>query len=244
MSMSNETEEIRIKPVQLLVEGNDERNFFEAFIDHLSINVQVQSFDRKNFCSKCGQTIPDIQIQNFKSKDKLRKFLPMFVVAPGFRDKVRSIGIVRDAEMQDVEKSAENAFKSVQDALKNAGLPAPDCPEKRKVDGRLAVEVLILPGGDRTKGMLETLLCQTFAGTEIDSCIDKFFQCVEPLLREPIKEHQKDKARAFAYLTTRPNPHHSVGVAAKKKDWGDLDSPVFGRVRSFLERIVVLPGVK
>ena len=243
MSMSNETEEIRIESeFQLLVEGNDERNFFEAFIDHLSINVQVQSFDRKNFCSKCSQSIPDIQIQNFKSKDKLRKFLPMFVVAPGFRDKVRSIGIVRDAEMQDAEKSAENAFKSVQDALKNAGLPAPDCPEKRKVDSRLAVDVLILPGGDHTKGMLETLLCQTFAGTEIDSCIDKFFQCVEPLLREPIKEHQKDKAKAFAYLATRPNPHHSVGVAAKKKDWGDLDSPVFGRVRSFLERIVVLPG--
>ncbi len=244
--MSNETEEIRIKPVQLLVEGNDERNFFEAFIDHLSINVQVQSFDRKNFCSKCGQSIPDIQIQNFKSKDKLRKFLPMFVVAPGFRDKVQSIGIVRDADC-----SARSAFQSVQDALRNANaklleddkLPVPDCPEKREVKDKLAVEVLILPGGDRTKGMLETLLCQTFAGTKIDGCIDEFFQCVEPLLKEPIKKHREDKARAFAYLTTRPNPHHSVGVAAKKKDW-DLDSPVFGRVRSFLERIVVLPRVK
>ncbi len=236
--MSNETEEIRIKPVQLLVEGNDERNFFEAFIDHLSINVQVQSFDRKNFCSKCGQTIPDIQIQNFKGKDKLRKFLPMFVIAPGFRDKVRSIGIVRDAD-----KSAEGAFQKVQDTLRNAELPVPDCSEKRKVDGRLAVDVLILPGGNQT-GMLETLLCQSFAGTEVDGCIKEFFQCVKPLLEKPIKPHQKDKAQAFAYLATRPNPHHSVGVAAKKKDWGDLDSPVFGRVRSFLERIAVLPEIE
>ena len=236
MSMPNEIEEIRIESaVQLLVEGNDERNFFEAFIDHLSINVQVQSFDRKNFCSKCGQTIPDIQIQNFKSKDKLRKFLPMFVVTPGFRDKVQSIGIVRDADC-----FARSAFQSVQDTLRKVELPVPDCPEKREVKDKLAVEVLILPGGNRT-GMLETLLCESFAGTKIDGCIDEFFQCVEPLLKEPIKKHREDKARAFAYLTTRSNPHHSVGVAAKKKDW-DLDSPVFGRVRSFLERIVVLPG--
>lgn len=31
--------------IQLLVEGNDQRNFFEAFTSHLSIsNVQIQNF--------------------------------------------------------------------------------------------------------------------------------------------------------------------------------------------------------
>lgn len=201
--------------VQLLVEGNDERNFFEAFIKYHSEKLSFMK----------------IQIQNFKGGTQFNNFLRLLVNSPSFHEKVRSIGIVRDAE-----KSAENAFKSVQGALKNAGLPVPDCPEKPKINGKLTVNVLILPGGNQ-KGMLETLLCQTFAGTKIDGCIDEFFQCVEPLLEEPIKEHWKDKARAFAYLTTRPNPHHSVGVAAKKKDW-DLDSPVFGRVCSFLERIV------
>ena len=35
--------------VQLLVEGNDQRNFFEAFTSHLSIaNVQVQNFGGVN----------------------------------------------------------------------------------------------------------------------------------------------------------------------------------------------------
>lgn len=216
--------------VQLLVEGNDVRNFFEAFIKHHSKKLSLE----------------EIQIQNFGGVTELSDFLEGFVGITGFH-KVRSIGIVRDAE-----DSAKGAFQSVQDALRNANaklleddkLPVPDCPEKREVKDKLAVEVLILPGGDHTKGMLETLLCQTFAGTKIDGCIDKFFQCVEPLLEEPIKEHRKDKARAFAYLATRPNPHHSVGVAAKKKDWGDLDSPVFGRVRSFLERIAVLPEIE
>ena len=212
--------------VQLLVEGNDARNFFEAFIEHHSKELSLGK----------------IQIQNFGGVTELSDFLEGFVGITGFH-KARSIGIVRDAEMQDAEKSAENAFKSVQDTLKNAGLPAPDCPEKRKVDGRLAVDVLILPGGDHKKGMLETLLCESFAGTEVDGCIKEFFQCVKPLLEKPIKPHQEDKARAFAYLATRPNPYHSVGVAAKKKDW-DLDHEVFDGIREFLKRIVVFSEIE
>lgn len=229
MSMSNETEEIRIESaIQLLVEGNDERNFFEALIEHHSKKLSIE----------------DIQIQNFKGGTQFNTFLRLLVNSAGFHEKVRSIGIVRDAE-----DSAKGAFESVQAALRNANaklleddkLPVPDCPEKRKEDDKLAVEVLILPGGNQ-KGMLETLLCESFAGTKIDDCISEFFQCVKPLLEKPIKHYQKDKARAFAYLTTRPNPHHSVGVAAEKK-W-DLDSPVFGRARSFLERIAVLPEIE
>ena len=121
-------------------------------------------------------------------------------------------------------------------------LPVPDCPEKREVNDKLAVEVLILSGGNRT-GMLETLLCQTFAGTKIDGCISEFFQCVEPLLEKPIKPHQEDKARAFAYLALRPDSHHSVGVAAKQGCW-DLDHEVFGRIREFLKRIVVFSEIE
>lgn len=224
-------EEIKEEAVQLLVEGNDVRNFFEAFIKHHSKKLSLE----------------EIQIQNFGGVSELRDFLEGFVSMTGFHN-VRSIGIVRDAEMQDAEKSAENAaenaFKSVQGALKNAELPVPDCPEKRKVDGKLAVEVLILPGGDHKEGMLETLLCQTFAGTKIDDCISEFFQCVEPLLEEPIKKHRKDKARAFVYLATRPKPpHSSMGLAVERRCW-DPNHKVFDGIREFLKRIVVLPGVK
>ena len=210
--------------IQLLVEGNDERNFFDAFIKHHSKKL----------------SIGDIQIQNFKGGTQFNTFLRLLVNSAGFHEKVRSIGIVRDAE-----DSAKGTFESVQTALRNANaklsgddrLPVPDCPEKREVKDKLAVEVLILPGGDHKKGMLETLLCQTFVGTKIDGCIDEFFQCVEPLLEKPIKPHQEDKARAFAYLALRPDSHHSVGVAAKQGFW-DLDHEVFERIQEFLERIV------
>lgn len=41
--------------VQLLVEGNDQRNFFEAFIDHLSLkNIQVRNYGGVNDLRRFG----------------------------------------------------------------------------------------------------------------------------------------------------------------------------------------------
>ena len=190
--------------IQLLVEGNDQRNFFEAFIDHLSL--------------------ADIQIQNFGGVTDLRPFLSILVKRSGFRGTVQSVGIVRDAET-----SAQAAFQSVQSSLRNAGLPVPSRPKDR-TGGSPAVTVLILPGNNRT-GMLETLLNETFADTPEEACINAFFDCVETISTVSITN--PDKARAYAYLTTKPNPHHSVGMAAKQNYW-DLDHPVFDQLRQFL----------
>ena len=192
---------------QLLVEGNDQRNFFEAFTRHLSIS--------------------NVQIQNFGGVNELRDFLEGLVSATGFRETVQSIGIVRDAET-----SARGAFQSVQSALSNAALPTPNRPAERTGTSP-AVTVLILPGDDR-QGMLETLLCESFAATPVEDCIDDFFKCVESLPDMSID--RPDKARAHAYLTTKPNPHFSVGVAAKNDYW-NLDHSVFSPVRDFLQTI-------
>lgn len=161
--------------VQLLVEGNDQRNFFEAFIEHLSLT--------------------DIQIRNFGGVPDLRDFLPALVNAAGFRDIVQSVGIVRDAEA-----SAQGAFQSVQDSLENAGLSVPSRPEDR-AGGNPAVTVLILPDNSRP-GMLETLLNETFVDTPEETCINAFFDCVEAIPTVSITN--PDKARAYAYLTTKP----------------------------------------
>lgn len=45
--------------IQLLVEGNDQQNFFNAFVSHLSL--------------------PDIQIQDFGGVNELRNFLSLLV---------------------------------------------------------------------------------------------------------------------------------------------------------------------
>ena len=154
-----------------------------------------------------------------------------YVSAPGFQN-VRRLGVVSDAETSDDPvRTAERAFQSMRSALENAGLPVPARPaEFTDPDAdRLAVAVLILPGGNR-EGMIETLLCETFAGTAVDRCIADFFRCVEES-DEPI--HRPDKARAHAYLATKPDPHVSVGVAAQKGYW-NLDHAALEDVRGFL----------
>ena len=144
--------------IQLLVEGNDQRNFFGELVQHLKIE--------------------DLQIQDFGGVDEIRGFLRVMVKQSGFHGTVKVLGIVRDAE-----SSAQGAFQSVQSSLRNAGLPVPDRPGESARPGEAAgvapaVNVLILPG-DGAPGMLETLLCRTFADTAVDRCIDDFFRCFD-----------------------------------------------------------------
>lgn len=192
--------------VQLLVEGNDPRNFFEALVRHMGLD--------------------DIQVQNFGGNDELRGFLRAFVLTSGFRD-VGSLGIVRDAEAD-----AQDAFKRVQSALRNAELPVPDAIDLR-VEGPPSVSALILPGGGRP-GMLETLLCETFAGSAEDDCVTEFLDCAGALRGAAIT--RPDKARAHAWLATQPEPHFSVGYAAQRGYW-DLAHSALGGVRDFLRAL-------
>ena len=192
------------RKIQLLVEGKDQLHFFEKYIEHLSLT--------------------DVQIQNFGGVDELRDFLLGFANMPNFQN-VQSVGIVRDAET-----SADGAFQSVRASLKNAGLSVPDSPEEPSGTSPM-VTVLILPGENRP-GMLETLLCESFANTSVNRCIDNFFTCVNDL--RDVSITKEDKARARVYLTTKPQPHVSVGVAAQKGYW-DFEHGVFAAVRNFLQ---------
>ena len=189
---------------QLLVEGNDLRNFFEAFAKHLGLS-------------------DTLQISDFGGVDELRDFLEAFVKMPDFGT-VRSIGIARDAEQD--EKAA---LQSVRSSLGNAELPMPTKVGVQSA-GSPTVRVLILPGRGKP-GMLETLLCRTFVNQEVNRCIDEFFACADAL--PGISICRPDKARARAYLTTTQHPHHSIGVAAKAGVW-DLDHEAFNDVRAFL----------
>lgn len=193
--------------VQLLVEGNDLRNFFEALVRHMERD--------------------DIQVRNFGGVNELRGFLPGFVAMPGFGETVRSLGIVRDAETD-----AQGAFQSVQSGLRNAGLPMPNDIDQR-AEGPPSVSALILPGDGRP-GMLETLLCKTFAGSAEGDCVTEFLDCASELPGASIM--RPDKARAHAWLATQPEPHFSVGYAAQRGYW-NLDHSALDGVRGFLRSL-------
>ena len=195
------------RKTQLLVEGNDERNFFAAMLRHLSMDgVQIQTFDGVN---------------------NLRDFLITFADLDDFLESVESVGIVRDAEI-----SAESAFESVQGALRNANMDVPDAPGV-KTGGAPSFSAFILPD-NRSDGMLETLLCRTFADTPLEDCVESFFACVGGETGEPL--HRPEKSRAHAYIATTPEPQVSVGVAAQRGYW-NLDHPAFDGVKRFLQSL-------
>ena len=66
-------------PIQLLVEGNDQRIFFVEMSKLLNVKDGVQ-------------------IQNFGGAQDLRKFLKVFKRHSKFEEQVRRIGVIRDAE--------------------------------------------------------------------------------------------------------------------------------------------------
>ena len=203
------------RSIQLLVEGKDTRNFFKALVEHMALTR--------------------VQVQNFGGVHELRSFLSAFVRAPDFT-KVTSIGIVRDAERIATERPgggtennpAARAFQSVRDSLERVKLPAPRHPVEPAGE-HPAVRVFVLPGNN-APGMLETLLCKTFADDPVERCVETFLRCAEKS-GNPV-EHP-DKARAHAWLATRRLPHVSVGVAAQKGYW-DFDHGVLDGVRRFL----------
>ncbi|MDI6793302.1 MAG: hypothetical protein QME81_10610, partial [bacterium] len=112
-------EEIKIKEKKILVvEGIDEKLFFSALISHLNLT--------------------GIQILPIGGKTQLRSNLKALQIPKDFAS-VISLGVVRDAD-----EDAERAFQSVQDALRDAGLPFPS-QAMVATDTNPRVTVIILP---------------------------------------------------------------------------------------------------
>ena len=235
---------------QLLVEGNDQVNFFRTLLERLRIGgVQIQNFggvkELPTFLEtlaagqefrtlvipiRCNHATNHIQQGSHPSFPRKRESirLPSINTATSLRIGISSVGIVRDAE----SKIAQSAFQSIQSSLRRVNLPVPERMNQR-FGNSPAVSVFILPD-NQSSGMLETLLCKTLEGTQMSECIDGFFECVTSSSGEDLR--RPDKSRAFAYISIMSYPNVSVGVAAKKKYW-DLDHPVFDDIRVFLRSL-------
>ena len=184
----------------MLAEGNDGKNFLEALLQHLDVT--------------------SAQVHDFGGHQELKRFLPAFARMDGFQ-RVKHIGIVRDAEENDAE-SAKQSVRDVVARVSRQGLGIGDWP---------TTSTFVLPDDSRP-GMLETLICDSFAGTAVDTCISQFFACA--WLDQC--RHPSDKARAHALIATSTAPNVSVGVAAKRRIW-DLDHTAFDALRQFVKSI-------
>ena len=176
-------------PYQLIVEGKDDINFFEAFLENSKISgVQIHSLDGKN---------------------NLNDFLKAFALTPGFYI-VKAIGIIRDSN-----SNPKASFQSVQTALANAGLPVPK-KEILPAGEKPRVSILMIPGIEES-GSLEALCLQVVSDRPAISCVEFYIDCLKR--NKLKLQTNIYKAKLQVYLVSLDEYTRDLGLAAKKSVW-------------------------
>ena len=201
------------QPRLLLVEGNDDVQFFRRIIGR--------------------RQCEGIQIIEYGGKDRLGTFLTN-VLVPRVRatDLVRIVSVVRDADCD-----YDRAFQSVGDSLQHAGLPVPGAPmtyAHGTLDGAaFQVSVYIMPD-NAAGGDLETLILRAVEGRTALDCVDTYIECLKE--RGITVQHER-KTKLHAFLASDPgDPTLQPGQAI---DAGVIpwNSPAFDGVHRFLDML-------
>ena len=196
----------------MLVEGNDEIRFFNAFLNFLNIE--------------------QVQIASVFGKDNFAPFLKNSVVAARNFPELRRLILVRDAD-----DDARAAFQSLGSALTAVGLPVPAGPFLSWATGHPSVSIAILPDGN-SRGNLEDLCLRSIQDGGENSaaldCVERYLDCrgVPP----GAESGQTSKARLHSYLAVADEPGRRLGEAADAGVW-DWNSTALRPVADFLRRL-------
>jgi hypothetical protein len=200
------------QPLVLVVEGGDDKNFFEASARCLGL--------------------AHVKVLLAGGKQNLRPYIKAISNAPDFRSKAIAFGVVRDA---DTDPTA--AFQSVRDALLEARLPAPEAP-LQVAEGNPAVSVMILPGAGQP-GKIEDLCLASVSADPATPCIEAYFECL--LASGASQPSDFSKAKVQAFLASRPKPCPHLGIAAQQGHW-PWNAHAFQDTRKFLEDLATRIG--
>lgn len=209
------TEEI-IYTKAILVEGNDEVNFFGALFKHLKTD--------------------DVHVFNMNGTD-IKRNLPAFLKRPGI-SKIISYAIIVDAD-----NSHDNKFISITNLLKQNEQPAPKNAGEYEKNGQKQVGIFIMPG-NLDNGMLEDLCLKTVDNHPAIVYLNQYFASLKEVLPEKpineIKDPKKfyfpknlSKSKALGFLAALHEPFSSVGVAAQNGYW-DFEHDSLQELKDFL----------
>lgn len=156
------------EPNILIVEGDEDKMFFEALIQHLGLRR--------------------IQVMPIGGKTQLRPNLGALCKSSEFLT-VRSLGVIRDAD-----NDPDAAFQSVCGSLKAVGLPVPNRP-LISAGRNPSVAVMIVPDIN-TPGALEDLCLRAVDNDIAKPCVEQYFDCLKQQGLFP-KNISKAKIQAF-----------------------------------------------
>jgi len=196
----------------LLVEGQDEVNFFEALCKHLSID--------------------GLQIIETGGKDRLKNELPAVLLMRNFEN-VDSIAVIQDAD-----NSLTSAVNSLKSLLSKHKLPVPEGHTQFKTTSGMKCGIFIMPG-NRENGMLENLVLDTVDNHPVKVASGEYIDLLRAKLTDsenpkfPKNEH---KARLHAYLAGMEKYVPSLGLATQK-GYFNLDSEHLNDIKAFLQKV-------
>lgn len=193
----------------LLVEGLDEKHFFEALLNKLDLT------------DSSVKVIPVNGTGNFQHQ------LDALVLSPDF-NAIQRLGIVRDAD-----QNHESAFQSLVDLLRRYNLNWPSYPNTFSESGTPRIGIFLMPG-NCAEGMLENLCLRSVATTPLMECVESFMQCASSKTTEMPRIDAK--AKAHAYLSIMPVTVGSVGLGSKQGYW-DFDHECMATLVDFVQQL-------
>lgn len=226
---------------QLLVEGFDDKTFFDQLAKHLNYREMFGIVE-------CGSWT---QIED--------ELLNMISDTEFFR-KLRHVAIVRDADRN------TDAFSSVKNALGNANggvskrqneegelLPIHEYPiplhHLVMVEGSPSVSVMILPGVD-DRGALENYVKKALQRDKLWSCVEEYFNCL-PSVGISIEDGRRAKSEIGVFISGKVvDPKESTPRDSRRKLLSDIyrlkwwkdnnlwDDDNFNDAKKFLKQLV------
>lgn len=210
----------------LVVEGRDDRVFFEKLGTYLNIR------DR-------------FQITEYGGKDNLDNALLSVLGDPIF-PQITHIGIVRDADY------LPGAFSSVQSALAYANRNSPSPARHYPIPDthtaffgvRVQVAVLILPAPDLF-GMLEDVVLTALEHDPIAPCVNEYIQCLQERGVNPVQERlSKTRMRVFiegkhldSEVSTGDDRRRTYLSDIYGMSWWTWEHPAFDIVKAFIQQL-------
>lgn len=215
-----------IKEHLLLVEGEDEKEFFDELLKHEQINnIQVFPFGGKDNLT-CDEFININLMTSLKSTDL----------------DIRAFSIVLDCDNGNVG----DCINKVNTFIQKVNMHKPKGNEagiitfdkikscKQFTSRHTPIALYVMPDCE-SKGSLETLCIKAVKNENFMTCIENFINCVET--QNPNISH-KDKRRVLAYLASSSEKCKQVRTGhGIKAGLFDLNSAVFQDVKDFIRQM-------
>lgn len=174
----------------LVVEGNEDKTFFQALAEHLGIDDQI-------YIVVC------------EGKNELSTTLTSLLNDGNFH-KFRHIGIICDNDFPDsregklpletVRDEIDSANDAIDENLKRRRELSKPVRPREAAGTKPKVSVLLLPDDDRD-GMLENLVLDAIGEDKITNCVDAYYACLEQQAQLKIQKAREPRSRLSVYIS-------------------------------------------